>query len=67
MQIDIGLAARGDLAPGIETVFLIPSPLQQYVSSSLVREIAGHGGGFERYVPVPVAKLLSSALVRYLN
>jgi pantetheine-phosphate adenylyltransferase len=54
--------ANRDLAPGIETVFLIPSPGEQYVSSSLVREIAGHGGGFERYVPEPVAAALRARI-----
>jgi pantetheine-phosphate adenylyltransferase len=53
-EFRMGLANR-DLAPGVETVFLIPHPAQMFVSSSLVREIAGHGGNFERYVPPPVA------------
>jgi pantetheine-phosphate adenylyltransferase len=53
-EFQMGLANR-DLAPEIETVFLIPRPEQQFVSSSLVREIAGHGGRFEPYVPAPIA------------
>lgn len=54
-EFQMGLANR-DLAPEIETVFLIPRPERQFVSSSLVREIASHGGRFESYVPEPVAK-----------
>lgn len=50
--------ANHDMAPTIETVFFVPWPAQQYVSSSLVREIAHHGGGFERYVPAPVAEAM---------
>lgn len=49
-EFQMGLANR-DLAPEIETIFLIPRPERQFVSSSLVREIAGHGGEFENYVP----------------
>ena len=56
-EFQMGLANR-DLAPDIETVFLIPSPEQMFISSSLVREIAGHGGDFERHVPEPVAKAM---------
>jgi pantetheine-phosphate adenylyltransferase len=53
-EFQMGLANR-DLAPGVETLFLIPDPARMFVSSSLVREIASHGGDFERYVPAPVA------------
>jgi pantetheine-phosphate adenylyltransferase len=48
--------ANRDLAPEIETVLLVPSPDRMFVSSSLVREIASHGGEFERYVTEPVAR-----------
>ena len=54
-EFQMALANR-DLAPTIETVFLVPSPDRMYVSSSLVREIAGHGGDFERYVTPAVAR-----------
>lgn len=47
--------ANRDLAPDIETVFLVPRPEQLFVSSSLIREIAAHRGDFARYVPAPVA------------
>jgi pantetheine-phosphate adenylyltransferase len=50
--------------PGIETVFLLPRPAQQYVSSSLIREIAHHGGEFERYVPAPVAAAMHARRAR---
>jgi pantetheine-phosphate adenylyltransferase len=54
-EFQMALANR-DLAPTIETVFLVPSPDRMFVSSSLVREIASHGGDFERYVTAPVAR-----------
>ena len=53
-EFQMGLANRR-LAPEIETVFLIPRAEWMHVSSSLVREIAGHGGDFEGYVSPPVA------------
>lgn len=60
-EFQIALANR-DLQPAIETVFLIPGPAHQFVSSSLVREIASHGGDFARYVPAPVAAALRRRL-----
>lgn len=60
-EFQMGMANRG-LAPEIETVFLLPHPEQQFISSSLIREIAGHGGEFERYVPEPVARAMHARL-----
>lgn len=54
-EFQMGLANR-ELAPEIETVFLIPRADRMYVSSSLVREIAMHGGDFSSYVTEPVRK-----------
>ncbi len=54
-EFQMALANR-DLAPSIETMFLVPSPDRMFVSSSLVREIASHGGDFERYVTPAVAR-----------
>lgn len=56
-EFQMGLANR-DLAPEIETVFLLPRPEAMFVSSSLVREIASHRGRFEPYVSEPVAAAL---------
>ena len=36
---------------GLETVFLPGDPTLEYVSSSLVKEVAGHGGDVSRLVP----------------
>ena len=58
-EFQMGLANR-DLAPSLETVFLIPEPAQMFVSSSLVREIASHGGDFARFVPEPVAQAMAA-------
>lgn len=46
------------LAPGIESVFLMPAEKYTYVSSSFVREIASLGGDVAPFVPDLVVKAL---------
>jgi len=47
-----------NLAPEIETVFLTPAEQYSYISSSMVREIAGMGGDVSNLVPDKVAVAL---------
>ena len=47
------------LSPGLETVFMIPSLDTTYISSSIVREIALHGGSLEGLVHQAVADALA--------
>ena len=47
------------LSPGLETVFMIPSLDTTYISSSIVREIALHGGSLEGLVHPEVADALA--------
>ena len=54
--------ANRDLSPNVETVLLVPRPDRMFISSSLVREIAGHGGNFERYVTPAVAAAVKERL-----
>ena len=49
------------LAPDIETVFLTPSDRYTFVSSSLVREIAEHGGDISQFVHPHVEASLQAA------
>jgi len=46
------------LAPGIETVFMMPAENYSYLSSHLVKEIAGHAGRITGLVPELVEKRL---------
>jgi pantetheine-phosphate adenylyltransferase len=46
------------LAPDIETFFMMPSVDYTFLSSSVVREVAGLGGSVEGLVPGPVARKL---------
>ncbi len=49
-EFQIGLANM-DMAPQVETIFLLTEPRNIFVSSSLVKEIASMGGDVSRYVP----------------
>ena len=46
------------LANDVTTVFLMPHEKYTYLNSSIVRELAFHGGDVSRFVPVAVAKRL---------
>ena len=43
---------------GVDTVFLMPDERYTYLSSSLIKEIARHGGSVEEFVPDHVANRL---------
>jgi pantetheine-phosphate adenylyltransferase len=47
------------MLPNVETVFLLPSPEHQSISSSLVRQIAEMGGDVSSFVPPAVHAALS--------
>jgi pantetheine-phosphate adenylyltransferase len=47
-----------ELAPEIETVFLMSGFAQIFVSSSILKDVAGHGRDVTRFVPPVVAKRL---------
>jgi pantetheine-phosphate adenylyltransferase len=49
---------NGKLAPGIETVFLMPNEKYSFISSSLVREVAKNGGNVSYFVPKVVVQKL---------
>ncbi len=43
-------AVNRHLSPGVETVFIAASQDYTFLSSSIVREIASHGGDFAEFV-----------------
>jgi len=47
-----------NLAPDIETFFMMPNVNYSFLSSNLVREVAALGGSVEGLVPGPVARRL---------
>jgi pantetheine-phosphate adenylyltransferase len=52
--------ANADLGPQVDTVFLPTRTMNGFISASLVREIASHGGDASRYAP----KIVCEALVK---
>ena len=50
--------ANADLGPEIDTVFLPTRTNYGFISASLVREIARHGGSIERYAPLEVCAVM---------
>lgn len=52
------------LAPGVETVFLPTGAGYSFVSSSLVKEVAGFGGDVSRFLPDFVHEALLARLTR---
>ena len=50
--------ANADLCPEVDTIFLPTRTKHGFVSASLVREIASHGGDVSRYAPKNVCEAL---------
>lgn len=51
--------ANADMAPDVETVFLPTSIKFGFITASLVREIASHGGDVSRYATTAVSAALA--------
>jgi len=60
-EFQIGMANR-DMAPDIESLYLLTDPTNIFISSSLVKEIASNGGDVKRYVPVAAYEALMEKL-----
>lgn len=52
--------ANADLAPEVDTIFLPTRTNYGFISASLVREIASHGGDVSRYAPPAVCEALTT-------
>lgn len=62
-EMQISLLNR-QLSPELETVFLVATGDHGYLSSSLVREVAMHGGKLQTFVPEPVERALQEKFRR---
>ncbi|WP_192456401.1 pantetheine-phosphate adenylyltransferase [Musicola keenii] len=51
------------LMPTLESVFLMPSEKWSFISSTLVKEVARHGGDVSHFLPAPIAAALSQKLL----
>lgn len=56
--------ANADLCPDVDTVFLPTRTKHGFVSASLVREIASHGGDVSRYAPQAVCDALTTRFAK---
>jgi len=56
--------ANADLRPQIDTIFLPTRTKHGFVSASLVREIASHGGDVSRYAPKVVCDALAKKFAK---
>ncbi len=56
--------ANADLRPNIDTIFLPTRTKHGFVSASLVREIASHGGDVSRYAPKVVCEALTKKFAK---
>jgi pantetheine-phosphate adenylyltransferase len=57
-------ALNRQMFPGFEVLSLFPSTEYAFLSSSIVKEIAEHGGDVSHMVPAPVARRLSEKYSR---
>jgi pantetheine-phosphate adenylyltransferase len=56
--------ANADLEPNVDTIFLPTRTKMGFISASLVREIASHGGDVSRYAPAAVCEALTQKFAR---
>ena len=50
------------LHPGMESIFLTPGEEYAFLSSTIVREVAIHGGDVTQFVPSPVAEKIQEKI-----
>ncbi|MBI4815507.1 MAG: pantetheine-phosphate adenylyltransferase [Deltaproteobacteria bacterium] len=62
-ELQLALANR-QLAPELETVFMLTASEHLHISSSLVKEIAQNGGDFRRFVPAAVHQAVVAKLAK---
>lgn len=56
--------ANADLAPDLDTVFLPTRARNSFISASIVREIASHGGDISRFAPPVVCAAMKQKFAR---
>ena len=61
---ELQMAQMNSRLAGVETVFVPTSPEWSFLASSLVKEVAAHGGDVSGLVPAPVLARLHERLAR---
>ncbi len=65
-ELQMALLNR-NLRRNCETIFMMPTLKNSFVSSTLIKEVARLNGDFEKYVPQPVAVALRAKLASEKN
>ena len=63
-EYELQMAQMNSRLAGVETVFVPTSPEWSFLASSLVKEVAAHGGDVSGLVPAPVLARLHERLAR---
>lgn len=63
-EAELGMALVNRKLAGIETLFLPADPILEHISSSIVKDVARHGGDVTGMVPDCVVPMLSDALAQ---
>ena len=61
-EAELGMALVNRQIAGIETLFLPANPVLEHISSSIVKDVARHGGDVTGMVPDCVVPMLNEAL-----
>jgi len=61
-EFEIQMAQMNHRLTGLETLFMTTSPQWSFLSSSLIKEVAGFGGDISGLVPTTVAERLAGRL-----
>lgn len=61
-EAELGMALVNRQLADIETVFLPADPVREHISSSIVKDVARHGGDVTGMVPSGVVPMLNTAL-----
>ncbi|QGQ18934.1 pantetheine-phosphate adenylyltransferase [Cellulomonas sp. JZ18] len=62
VDAEVPMALMNRHLSGVETVFVLGDPALAHVASSLVKDVARHGGRIDDLVPAPVAAAVHRAL-----
>ncbi|KFF31466.1 pantetheine-phosphate adenylyltransferase [Bifidobacterium bombi] len=63
-EAELGMALVNRKLSGVETMFLPADPVLEHISSSIVKDVARHGGDVTGMVPDCVVPMLQNALKR---
>ncbi|MDO5699915.1 MAG: pantetheine-phosphate adenylyltransferase [Bowdeniella nasicola] len=61
---ELGMSLMNRKLSGLETVFIMGEPSYNHIASSLVKDVARHGGDVSGFVPEPVARALDGVFGR---